>query len=303
MVSEANHPYVPALSRDLDGHGATARGPGSKPAPDVIGGPGHGKKSFGSVPPTPFRRLSPHANALVLNRVHAASEAVVLLDDVIRHQYRHGVALVSSFGADSAVLLHMIAQIDRTTPVLFLETGMLFPETLTYQRELAASLGLTDLRLIRPDPADLANDDPDATLHRENIDGCCFIRKTLPLRRTLEPFGAWITGRKRTQAATRAGLELFEEDRENGLLKVNPLAHWDGAMVRGYMTEHALPPHPLVARGYPSIGCAPCTTPVREGEDPRAGRWRNQVKDECGIHFDGEKWIRGPVERGVSGCG
>jgi len=250
-------------------------------------------QSFSTIPRPPFRRLSPHANAMVLNRVHAASEARVLLEDVIRHQYPGGVALVSSFGADSAVLLHMVARIDPATPVLFLETGMLFPETLTYQRTLAAHLGLTDLRLIRPDPDDLAADDPDGTLHRENTDGCCFLRKTLPLRRALAPFGAWITGRKRAQAATRAGMELFEEDRENGLLKVNPLASWDSAMVRAYMRAHDLPPHPLVARGYPSIGCAPCTTPVGAGEDPRAGRWRGADKVECGIHFDGEKWVRG----------
>ncbi|HSF96993.1 MAG TPA: phosphoadenylyl-sulfate reductase [Thermohalobaculum sp.] len=249
---------------------------------------------FRPAPPTPFRRLSPHANAQVLNRVHAASDPQVLLEDAIRHQYRGGIALVSSFGADSAVLLHMVARIDPATPVLFLETGMLFPETLDYQRGLATRLGLTDLRLIRPDPADLADDDPDGTLHRDNTDGCCFIRKTLPLRRALEPFGAWITGRKRAQAATRSGLELFEEDRENGCLKINPLAHWDAAAVRAYMDRHALPPHPLVARGFASIGCAPCTTPVRDGEDPRAGRWRGSAKVECGIHFDGEKWVRGP---------
>jgi phosphoadenosine phosphosulfate reductase len=238
---------------------------------------------------------------MVLNRVHAASEAQVLLEDVIRHQYPGGVALVSSFGADSAVLLHMVAEIDPATPVLFQETGMLFPETLDYQRTLAARLGLSDLRLIRPDPEDLAADDPDGTLHRENTDGCCFLRKTLPLRRALAPFGAWITGRKRAQAATRAGLELFEEDRENGLLKVNPLAQWDGAMLRGYMRAQGLPAHPLVSRGYPSIGCAPCTSPVAEGEDPRAGRWRGEAKVECGIHFDGEKWVRGAAEHGVAG--
>jgi phosphoadenosine phosphosulfate reductase len=278
MDSETNPPYIPALSRDLDGQSTPARGLGSSP--------GHKKKSFEPVPQTPFRRLSPHANAQVLNRVHATSDAEVLLADVIRHQYRNGVALVSSFGADSAVLLQMVASIDRNTPVLFLETGMLFPETLAYQRELASCLGLSDLRLIRPGAGDLAGDDPDGTLHRDNTDACCFIRKTLPLRRALAPFGTWITGRKRAQAATRTGLELFEEDRENGLLKTNPLAHWDGAMVRAYMTEHGLPPHPLVARGYPSIGCAPCTTQVAPGEDPRAGRWRDQAKEECGIHFD-----------------
>jgi phosphoadenosine phosphosulfate reductase len=257
--------------------------------------------AFKPVPQTPFRRLSPHANAQVLNRVHGASAPEVLLENVIRDQYRNGVALVSSFGAESALLLHMVARIDRNTPVLFLETGMLFPETLAYQRELASCLGLSDLRLIRPGAGDLAGDDPDGTLHRDNTDACCFLRKTLPLRRALEPFGAWITGRKRAQAVTRSGLELFEEDRENGLLKVNPLAHWDSAMVRAYMTEHALPPHPLVARGYPSIGCAPCTTQVAPGEDPRAGRWRSSGKEECGIHFDGEKWVRGAAAKGVVG--
>lgn len=253
---------------------------------------------FGVAPRAPFRRLSPHANALVLNRVHAQSPAEVLLEDVIRQQYPGSVALVSSFGAESAVLLHMVARIDPGLPVLFLETGMLFRETLAYQRDLAAQLGLSDVRLIRPEPSELAADDPDGTLHRENPDGCCFIRKTLPLRRALAPFGAWITGRKRMQAATRASLELFEEDRENGLLKVNPLAHWDAAMIRAYLERHRLPPHPLVARGYLSIGCAPCTTPVRPGEDPRAGRWRNSGKVECGIHFDGEKWVRDATRSG-----
>ncbi len=248
--------------------------------------------TFGVIPQTPFRRLSPHGNALVLNRVHAESPPEVLLEDVIGQQYPGSVALVSSFGADSAVLLHMTARIDPATPVLFLETGMLFPETLAYQRELAARLGLRDVRLIRPDEAELAGDDPDGTLHRENPGACCFLRKTLPLRRVLAPFGAWITGRRRLQAATRAGLELFEEDRENGLLKVNPLAHWDGVAIRSYMDRHGLPRHPLVARGYASIGCAPCTTPVRPGEDPRAGRWRGSAKVECGIHFDGETWVR-----------
>ncbi len=251
------------------------------------------KPGFGVAPAAPFRRLSPHGNALVLERVHAESAPEVLLADLIRHQYPGSVALVSSFGADSAVLLHMVAGIDPATPVLFLETGMLFPETLAYQRALAGRLGLGDVRLIRPDPADLAGDDPDGTLHRENPDGCCFLRKTLPLRRALAPFGAWITGRRRAQAATRAGLGLFEEDRENGLLKVNPLVAWDAARIRAYMDRHGLPRHPLVARGYPSIGCAPCTTPVKPGEDARAGRWRQSAKVECGIHFDGERWVRG----------
>lgn len=252
-----------------------------------------------AISAAPFRRLSAHGNAMVLNRLHVGSTPEQVLEDVIRAQYAGGVALVSSFGADSAVLLHMVAQIDRATPVLFLETGMLFAETLEYQQDLAAQLGLTNLQLIRPQAQDLAEQDPDNTLHQDNPDGCCFIRKTLPLRQALAPYGAWITGRKRYQAATRAGLELFEEDGQTGRLKVNPLADWDGAAIRAYMKAHDLPAHPLVAKGYPSIGCAPCTTPVREGEDPRAGRWRGKGKDECGIHFDGTAWVRTPKAVGV----
>ena len=249
--------------------------------------------------PGPCRQLSAHASAMVLNRVHRDAPAERVLEDAIRVQYPGKLALVSSFGAESAVLLHMVSRIDPAVPVLFLDTQMLFAETLAYQRSLAARLGLSDVRLIRPDPADLANDDPGGTLHGENPDGCCFIRKTLPLRRAVEPFCAWITGRKRHQAATRAGLPLFEEDRATHRLKVNPLAEWSFADVRDYMDRHALPRHPLLAKGYPSIGCAPCTTPVAADEDPRAGRWRGQPKTECGIHFDGGRWVRRPRAKGV----
>ena len=252
--------------------------------------------------PSPSRRLSASSSAKVLNRVHAGAEAEEILADVLRGQYPGGTALVSSFGADAAVLLHMVSRIDRKTPVLFLETGMLFKETLSYQYQLASRLGLANTRLIRPDAEELAADDPSGDLHTENPDACCFLRKTLPLRRALAPFEAWITGRKRAQAATRAEMPLFEaEEGTGGLgrLKVNPLADWTGARIASYMERHALPRHPLIAKGYPSIGCAPCTTPVRAGEDPRAGRWRGRGKVECGIHFDGKAWVRVPEAKGV----
>lgn len=236
-------------------------------------------------------RLGAVGNAEVLNRTHAGHAAEDLLADMIRCEYKGEIALVSSFGADAAVLLHMVSRIDPATPVLFLETGMLFAETLTYQQDLAARLGLTDVRLIRPDGQDVEMLDPDAGMHADNPDGCCYLRKTLPLRRALAPFAASITGRKRHQAATRADLPLFEADGTRHL-KINPLAHWSGQDVRDYIAAHDLPRHPLVARGYPSIGCAPCTTPVAQGEDPRAGRWRGQSKTECGIHFDGRQWVR-----------
>ena len=236
-------------------------------------------------------RLGPVGNAEVLNRTHSGHAAADLLADMIRCEYRGEIALVSSFGADAVVLLHMVSRIDPATPVLFLETGMLFAETLAYQRRLARQLGLSDVRLIRADPQDIDMLDPDAGLHADNPDGCCYLRKTLPLRRALAPFAASITGRKRHQAATRAALPLFEADGTRHL-RINPLANWSPANVRDYIVTHDLPRHPLVARGYPSIGCAPCTTPVARGEDPRAGRWRGSDKTECGIHFDGRQWVR-----------
>jgi phosphoadenosine phosphosulfate reductase len=221
-------------------------------------------------------------------RHHAASA-------VLRHALSDPqvgrIALVSSFGAESVVLLHMLAMIDRTVPVLFIDTQMLFAETLDYQQQVAARLDLTDLRIIQAQPGQVAATDPDGQLHRSDPDACCALRKTEPLERALGGFDAWITGRKRFQASTRAALEFFEADTD-GRLKVNPLAHWDKADVQDYMINNRLPRHPLVARGYPSIGCAPCTSPVKAGEDERAGRWRGAAKEECGIHFVNGKMVR-----------
>ncbi|MEO1330937.1 MAG: phosphoadenylyl-sulfate reductase, partial [Pseudomonadota bacterium] len=184
------------------------------------------------------------------------------------------------------------------TPVLFVETQMLFPETLAYQQELADRLGLTDVRTIRPAPADLDAVDPGDTLHLSDPDGCCHVRKVLPLERALGPFDAWITGRKRGQSRARAGLRLFETDAA-GRIKLNPLAGWSVGEVRAEMARRGLPPHPLVNRGFPSIGCLPCTTPVDVGEDPRAGRWRGRSKEECGIHvIDGRVVRSGPRHAG-----
>jgi len=193
------------------------------------------------------------------------------------------VAMVSSFGADSVVLLSMIADIDRHLPVLMIDTLMLFEETLAYQREVGAHLGLTNIQHLRPTPADLALKDPDGTLHQRDTDACCDVRKVVPLDRVAGRWPVTISGRKRFQGATRATLEHFEPDGEG--LKVNPLAHWGRDDMLGYMEARRLPKHPLVARGFRSIGCAPCTSPVAEGEDERAGRWRGSEKTECGIHF------------------
>ena len=199
-------------------------------------------------------------------------------------------ALVSSFGADSAVLLHMVAAIDPATPVIFVDTEMLFPETLSHQRDLARRLGLRDLRRVRPDRAATFARDGEGLLHAADPDACCALRKTEPLARALEGFDAWITGRRRSQPG-RGALQPFE--RADGRLKVNPLAHWSRERVAAYLDATGLPPHPLVAKGFASIGCAPCTTATRPGEDERAGRWRGREKTECGIHFANGRAVRG----------
>ena len=192
------------------------------------------------------------------------------------------VALVSSFGAESAVLLHMVAQVNPAMPVLFLDTGMLFGQTLDYRQQLAAKLRLTDVRDLRPRFEDLAVGDPNAELWKTDTDACCHIRKVIPLDLALEDFGGWITGRKRFHGGDRLSLPVVET--ANGKLKFNPLANWNKAQLEAYAAEYDLPEHPLVAFGYPSIGCWPCTSPVEEGGDIRSGRWAGSQKTECGIH-------------------
>ncbi len=195
----------------------------------------------------------------------------------------HGqIAAVSSFGTESAVLLHMVARADPATPVVFTDTLKMFPETLAYRDTLVERLGLLDVRVIQPDASLLAAKDPDGIRHGYDPDGCCDLRKVEPLARGLAPFEAWISGRKGFQAGTRRALPRFEV--ENGRLKLNPLADWDKAALDGYFAAHDLPRHPLEAEGYLSIGCAPCTSKVKPGEDSRAGRWRGFDKVECGIH-------------------
>lgn len=192
------------------------------------------------------------------------------------------LALVSSFGAESVALLHLVAQVKPDVRVIFIDTHLLFPETLDYQRDVASHLGLRNVAVLR---ADTRTDDPTDDLHKTDPDACCALRKSAPLDHALRGFDGWITGRKRYQSGQRADLPHLEVEAGTDRLKVNPLAHWQATDVADYMAAHDLPRHPLVAQGYPSIGCAPCTTPVAPGEDPRAGRWRNRDKDECGIHF------------------
>jgi phosphoadenosine phosphosulfate reductase len=194
-------------------------------------------------------------------------------------------ALVSSFGAESAVLLHMAATVDPALPVIFLDTGRHFPETLAYRDQLVDRLGLEDVRSAYPDRTALLRYDRKGRLYAEDPDLCCDIRKTEPLGEALAAFDAWITGRKRFQGGLRADLEVIEPQAGTSQLKLNPVARWSEERLEAYRLAHGLPAHPLVAKGYRSIGCATCTRPTAAGENARAGRWSGLDKTECGIHL------------------
>jgi len=241
----------------------------------------------------PLEAPLPHATerAAALNARYKHHGAIRVVEHALNDAEVGRLALVSSFGAESVALLHIVAKLDRTTPVIFLDTEMLFPETLTYQAEIADKLRLTDVRVISAKREALFERDNENLLHLHDPDACCTLRKTEPLDEALVPFDAWFTGRKRFQAGSRVDMEFFEVG-DQGRIKVNPLAHWTPTNVAEYMAENRLPRHPLVAKGYPSLGCAPCTTPVGFGEDPRSGRWRDQKKTECGIHYFNGKMVR-----------
>lgn len=228
-------------------------------------------------------------DAIRLNNLFRGLETSEMLRSVIRDGLAGDIAIVSSFGAESAVLLHLVAQVDPTLPVLFLDTGKHFPETLAYRDLLVVRLGLTNLVILEPKAAAIAAKDETGLRWSWDPDGCCEIRKVEPLARGLARFDATLTGRKGFQSKTRAGLPRFEIDRTDaaGRLKINPLASWSKQDLDDYVLAHALPAHPLVAKSYPSIGCAPCTSKVAEGEDPRSGRWKGWDKTECGIHVPG----------------
>jgi phosphoadenosine phosphosulfate reductase len=195
-------------------------------------------------------------------------------------RHRGRIAVLSSFGADAAVLLSLVADLDRHTPVLFLQTGRHFTQTLAYRNELANYLNLSDVRDLSPTGAEAV--DADEMLWYDNPDACCTLRKVRPLHAALADFDAWVTGRKRYQSKTRRQLSFVEQDGDRW--KINPLADWTEADIAQAFVRRGLPPHPLVAAGYRSIGCAPCTRSVRANEPARGGRWSHAAKIECGIH-------------------
>ncbi|MET0182496.1 MAG: phosphoadenylyl-sulfate reductase [Caulobacterales bacterium] len=196
-------------------------------------------------------------------------------------EFGEDIALVSSFGAESIVLLHLAAQIDKNIPVIFIDTDKHFAQTLDYKDEVVAKLGLTNVTIAKPNPDVVKAIDPKGVLWKDDPDACCELRKVEPNERVLAPYKAWISGRKRHHGAIRAHLPVVDHDGIH--YKINPLVSWGPAEIAAYMKEHDLPPHPLVAEGYPSIGCWPCTSPA-EGTDARAGRWAGSGKSECGIH-------------------
>ena len=224
-----------------------------------------------------------------------ALPSAAALDDVLRHASpaeviaaalkvigRERLALVSSFGTESAALLKVMADVDPAIPVVFLDTGWLFQETLDYRDALTRQLGLTDVRSIKPLEETLSREDPDKELWFSDPDACCRIRKVEPLARALKPFAAWINGRKRFQGGVRADISVVEQD--GSRLKFNPFANVSREEIEAVYTSANLPPHPLVASGFLSVGCMPCTSRSEAGEDERAGRWRGRSKTECGIH-------------------
>ena len=233
---------------------------------------------------------------MALNGMFDEMDSAGVLKQALTELLPGDVAIVSSFGADSAVLLHMVSEINPDLPVYFLETGKHFPETLAYVETLRQQLGLTNVISLLPDPADLVRFDPRGDLWETDPDSCCHIRKTEPLEPILEKYAGWVTGRKRYQTAERGVLPHFELTSDDRI-KVNPLAYWSDADVVAYRQQHNLPAHPLYAQGYKSIGCAPCTSAVAEGEDARAGRWRGLDKKECGIHFDFNGAIASPMAK------
>lgn len=220
---------------------------------------------------------------VVLSRKFSHDEPIDILDHMIHHEFKNEIALVSSFGTESAVLLDLLAQVNKDTPVIFLNTGKHFAQTLTYRRKLVAELGLTNVTDIKPKAQEIGQQDPKSDLWKTNTDACCDLRKVRPMDHATKQYEALITGRKQYHGGDREGLPVVEFTDPH--FKVNPIVRWDNTTVQAQFDERGLLKHPLLDQGYASVGCWPCTQPTAAGEDVRAGRWRGQDKTECGIHL------------------
>jgi phosphoadenosine phosphosulfate reductase len=196
--------------------------------------------------------------------------------------FEDGVCVASSM--QDAVLVHVVSRLRADVPVVFLDTGYHFAETIGTRDAVAAAY---PVRLLNVTPRQsVAEQDAQygPRLHDRNPDLCCALRKVEPLERALEPFAAWMTGLRRADSPTRAGTPVVEWDAKRSMVKVNPLAAWTDEDLAAYAAQHGVLVNPLLQLGYPSIGCAPCTRAVAPGEDPRAGRWAGFGKTECGLH-------------------
>ena len=230
-----------------------------------------------------FRLGNSERRASLLSERYGGLNEEVLLRVLIREVFPGRIALVSSLGAESAILMHLVSLIEPSLPVIFLNTEKHFPETLAYRKSLVSHFGLKDFREVAPDPKQLSRFDPDGDLSQRDSDFCCQLRKVLPLEKVLTGFDAWITGRKRLHGGLRENLRLIEA--ADGKIKVNPLVGWSKERLKAYYAAHDLPRHPLTRSGFTSVGCAPCTRRAASEDSPRDGRWAGQAKTECGIHI------------------
>ncbi len=217
-----------------------------------------------------------------LNKALAAAPPAAVIEKAIEAVPAGRLAIVSSFGTESAVLLKYVADVDPALPILFLDTGMLFEETLDYRDRLIDFLGLTDVRSLKPQIDLVARRDPDRDLWLRDTESCCHIRKVRPLSDALGAFDGWVNGRKRFHGDVRANIDYVETD--GRMLKFNPLAALARRDIEAVFEAEGLPRHPLEKLGFSSVGCMPCTSRTEQGEGPRAGRWRNSGRSECGIH-------------------
>ncbi|MGB0719183.1 MAG: phosphoadenylyl-sulfate reductase [Bdellovibrionales bacterium] len=223
-----------------------------------------------------------------LNQSYGHLPSLELLDVTINNVFKNKIALVSSFGTEAALLLSLVAEVNKNTPVIFLDTLKHFPETLEYRDTLIKTLGLTDVRNIEPEPSAILAADPDGDLAQRNPDACCYLRKVVPLEEALHGFDAWINGRKRIHGGGRSALPTMEHDDRR--IKINAIADWTQEMIDMEWEKRALPEHPMVPFGYTSVGCKPCTSLPKPGEGKRSGRWAQFDKQECGIHSLEPKW-------------
>ncbi len=209
---------------------------------------------------------------------------VKILEWVNEHFSVGEISMATGFGAEGAVLVDMIASVNKNIPVFYLDTDVLFPETYALRDRLEEKYGINLIRYATPISLKQQEDLHGEHLWEQNPDLCCNIRKVEPLRETLKNYSGWITAIRREQSPARANADVIEWDRKFNLLKINPLVMWTKQEVWKYIIDHGVPYNSLYDAGYSSIGCTHCTTPVASGEDERAGRWRGFRKKECGLH-------------------